>query len=353
MYESDQRSKSYATSTVEVRDVATGRVLNTLIGHTADVICIAFSPDGRRIATTGYDRTVKLWDTATGREVLTLRGHTAGVVALAFSPDGRRIVSGGIDNTARVWDATPLPAGILQAQESLHQQKQTELKALRDRPNAEEYVKGVNRPSQQGRWDLSAADLGKYVEGDPNNLRIRHMHILCLVEAGDRAGIERACEDLLKRFANTTDLVQANHVAWFCVLAPDPVSDREAPIRLAVVALAGHPEGEKERSEVLNTLGAALYRAGRFEEAIRRLNESVQTSGGQSVPKGFAFLAMAHHRLGHNDAAKRWLDKLLAYQPKEGFDFSLDDVEIRILRREADALVLRGPAPPARSRPDD
>jgi eukaryotic-like serine/threonine-protein kinase len=66
--------------------VETGRVFRTLIGLTSDVICIAFSPDGRRIATTGYDRTVKLWDTATDREVFTLRGHIAGVVAPAFSP---------------------------------------------------------------------------------------------------------------------------------------------------------------------------------------------------------------------------------------------------------------------------
>ena len=120
----EQRVKD-AACTVEVQDVPTGRVLHTLVGHTADVICIAFSPDGRRIATASFDRTVKLWDTATGREVFTLRGHTAGVIALAFSPDGSRIVSGGLDRTARVWDATPLPAGILHAQESRHRQKQT------------------------------------------------------------------------------------------------------------------------------------------------------------------------------------------------------------------------------------
>ena len=54
---------------------------------------------------------------------------------------------------------------------------------------------------------------------------------------------------------------------------------------------------------------------------------------------------MAHHRLGHRDEAKRWLDKLVAYQPKEGADFSWDDVEIRILRREAESLILgRRPA---------
>jgi WD40 repeat protein len=133
LYQMSRRSKSYATSTVEVRDVATDRVLHTLIGHTADVIGIAFSPDGRRIATASYDRTVKVWDTATGREVFTLRGHTAGVLSVAFSPEGHRIVSGSIDNTARVWDATPLPAEVLRAEEARARQKQQELESLRGR----------------------------------------------------------------------------------------------------------------------------------------------------------------------------------------------------------------------------
>lgn len=83
-----EQRENDAASTVEVCDVATGRVLYNLVGHTADVICIAFSPDGRRIATAANDRTVKLWDAATGREVFTLQGHTASVLALAFSPDG-------------------------------------------------------------------------------------------------------------------------------------------------------------------------------------------------------------------------------------------------------------------------
>ena len=85
-----------------------GRELFPLRGHSASVSALAFSPDGRRLATASIDRTVKLWDMATGDEVLTLRGHTAGVGCLAWSPDGLRLASGSIDWTARVWEARPL-----------------------------------------------------------------------------------------------------------------------------------------------------------------------------------------------------------------------------------------------------
>jgi WD40 repeat protein len=66
---------------------------------------VAFSPDGRRLASASEDKTVRVWDAATGQQVLALRGHTGAVSCVAFSPDGRRLASASEDKTVRVWDA--------------------------------------------------------------------------------------------------------------------------------------------------------------------------------------------------------------------------------------------------------
>jgi hypothetical protein len=314
------------------------------VGHTADVVWIAFSPNGRRIATASYDRTVKIWDPATGREVFTLRGHSAGVISLAFSPNGNRLVSGGIDDAARVWDATPLPTGALQAREMRYQQKLSEFKLLRDHSRAEESASGSGRRLRNEQWKWSANDLRRAVESDPNSLRNWSLYIRTLLADGDWARVRRHCDDLLRRFGHSTEPAQAASIAWHCVLAPEAVSDVKAPVRLAETAVAKSPESAK--SEVLDILGAALYRASHFEEAIRRLNEGIRTRGGAGVPKEFVFLAMAHQRLRRSGEARRWLDRLEVVQPKEGFEFSWDEVEVGILRREAERLVSGSPAAP-------
>ncbi len=91
--------------TVKVWDAGSGQVALTLKGHTDGVHGVAFSPDGRRIASAGWDQTVKVWDAGSGQETLTLEGHTGGVRGVAFSPDGRRIASASWDETVKVWDA--------------------------------------------------------------------------------------------------------------------------------------------------------------------------------------------------------------------------------------------------------
>ena len=78
----------------------------TLRGHTGRIYGVAWSPDGKTLATASTDGTAKLWDAATGRELATLKGHARGDVnVVAFSPDGQTLATGGDDHTVRIWDA--------------------------------------------------------------------------------------------------------------------------------------------------------------------------------------------------------------------------------------------------------
>jgi len=77
----------------------------TLRGHSDVVSGVAFSLDGKRLATTSQDQTAKVWDAESGKELLTLRGHSGPLEGVAFSPDGRRLATASQDLTAKVWEA--------------------------------------------------------------------------------------------------------------------------------------------------------------------------------------------------------------------------------------------------------
>lgn len=131
---------------IRLTDVATGRVLSVMQGHSSYVYAIAFSPDGRSLVSGGKDRTIRLWDTISGQQIAqlasdmpnswfatfspdekylasasangdmnlwevssgrllrTFRGHTEIVSAIAFSPDSKRVITGSYDASMRLWD---------------------------------------------------------------------------------------------------------------------------------------------------------------------------------------------------------------------------------------------------------
>ena len=92
--------------TVRLWDAATGKLLMTLEGHSKPVNSVAFSPDGKILASASRDETegiVRLWDAANGKLLRTLR-HFGEVWGVAFSPDGKTLASGSVDKTVRLWD---------------------------------------------------------------------------------------------------------------------------------------------------------------------------------------------------------------------------------------------------------
>jgi len=98
-------SPSFGETVVKVWDLKTGHQIQTLSGHEAAVCGLAFSPDGRRVATGSLDRTARVWDLETGRELLTLKEDIGFVYCVAFSRDGKRLAAGGRDGKGCVWDA--------------------------------------------------------------------------------------------------------------------------------------------------------------------------------------------------------------------------------------------------------
>jgi WD40 repeat protein/serine/threonine protein kinase len=87
---------------VKLWDISTGRELASFTGHTNGVRCVAFSPDGATLATSSDDGTVRIWDRATGKPRARLDGHKARIRCVVFSPDGKMLASGG--ETIKLWD---------------------------------------------------------------------------------------------------------------------------------------------------------------------------------------------------------------------------------------------------------
>ncbi|MCD4785543.1 MAG: protein kinase [Candidatus Eremiobacteraeota bacterium] len=91
--------------TIKMWNKDTGKCLRTLKGHSSDINSVKFSPDSKYIASGSYDHTIKIWDADSGECLRTLKGHSGSVYSVAFSPDGKYIASGGWDKTIKIWDA--------------------------------------------------------------------------------------------------------------------------------------------------------------------------------------------------------------------------------------------------------
>jgi WD40 repeat protein len=107
-------------STVVLWDLARDRLLHRLArpGSVDRNLTLAFSPDGKILATAGDDTRLHLWDVASGRSCFEVPGHQGSVHRLAFTADGKQLVSSGLDGTVRTWDlATQQQRAVVTSQE--------------------------------------------------------------------------------------------------------------------------------------------------------------------------------------------------------------------------------------------
>jgi WD40 repeat protein/tetratricopeptide (TPR) repeat protein len=375
---------------VRLWDVATRKQLIPPLRHQGPVSSLAFSPDGKTITTgsasQSTDKTTRLWDVATGYPIGPVLRHTDDVPVAPGLPDeldrmaawvevitglrldeqqglvevldngtwlqrrDRLMQLGGPPETGPDQRLDPIlfgPDPTARAR-SLMGRKQWDAaeaafdEAMRARPsNMAIVLARGDLYTKRALWSEAAAYYANKAKQYPDVELLHYRHVLSLLSLGDEAGLRRACSDLLDRFGSSTGSLDPNNLAWCCVLAPLAVADREAPVRLAESAVNDAPAAAKPT--YLNTLGAALYRAGRSQEAISRLEEGIRKRAGKGFPQDWVFLAMAHHQLGHDVEAHSWLDRLRSYRPNESDGAYWNELEIRLLRREAEATILCDP----------
>jgi len=288
---------TYYGGAVALWDASDGTLVAGRVGrHTSDVYVARFSPDGRVLATAGRDRRIQLWDvdtmlplvspienpswvldidfspdgsrlavgdeagllqlfeTVSWRQVMSLRGHRSGVRAVVFDSTGRFLFTGGADGDIRVWD------GGSPAERAVD-------RLFGELLLADDVIAAIR----------SSAELDEAARAEATALAESRR-----LDAGELSSLARAA-------------------AMNPYLRP---RDYAVAVRRARAALRSRPDDDGR----LNTLGAALYRAGELEEAravLERASASVEES-----PFRCAFLALTLAELGRQEAARAELENL-------------------------------------------
>ncbi len=184
--------------------------------------------------------------------------------------------------------------------------------------------------------------------GNPDrakNLGLRYCQALSLLAQGDQAGLRQACSDLLGRFGATADPQTANSVAWSCVLGPDSVADRKAPVRLAELAVKGAPANQ--RPTLLNTLGAASPAPGGSRNRFAAWRKASESEAARVYPRTGRSWRWLINNSGMAQEARRWLDRFHTCKANENPDSFWNELEVRLLRREAEAAIRFDPIFPS------
>jgi len=296
----DGRRLATVGKSVRLWDLKTSQQIHSL-KHEASTLCAAFHPDGKRLASADGEGTIKLWDARTGRELRTYRGHSDGVTGLAFSTNGKWFATASHDGTVRVWDAT------------------------------------------QTARDWHGAEARKVVQSRFEKLLFRDKVVASL---SDDAALGDEVRPVALELAREWDEnpYQIGEAAIKVNCSPDGRVENYAQALRDLEFVCRTVPGN---GAFLNALGVSQYRLGRYREALATMEQAVPflEEQGYSIaggnPGNLAFRSMAHFRLGQTEEAHRFLRRyreVMTHPPWSHNEYA------KSFLREAEALIDGKPA---------
>jgi Flp pilus assembly protein TadD len=370
-----------ADHTARLWQAATGQPRGAAFPHQHWVASVAFSPDGRHILTGSADKAARLWELVSApvegpaerivawTQVLTgMEADLSGGLQVLDGPTWqqrrRRLQEqGGPPVVARAPDE---PAQVSPEQIAWHQQEADHCFStaqwfgavfhlnhlIKFQPDhSHHYAARGYAYAQLGQWQKARPDYAEVAVREPNNTYAAYEHAGILLMCDHTEEYRRFCGPLFQRFGQTTHAETAYAVARTLVLVPDAGPPPARAVELAAKGVAAAPKDAKQ----LHTLGLAHYRAGQYEQAIRRLNECLNAHPKWCAGLNWLVLAMAYQHQGKTDEARqaldkalRWGDQLAQNQPPGAPNaiqvYVHDWLAHNILRREAEAHIKGNPA---------
>jgi tetratricopeptide (TPR) repeat protein len=307
------------------------------------VTSLAFSPDGQRLASISPDRPVQLWDVTTGREVLTLPDTPANPACVAFTPDGQRLVLSTAAGWVAIWDAE-----FLEPEARLRVAAEHDLDSQRRRAaqthSAGWYESRAWSHAELGHWEEARTDYARAKHLQPEQSHLWYRHAIACLGGGDYTAYHDVCAQMLQRFGDKVQF--AGTCIYACAADPKGGGNAEQLVTFGLAALKAQPKTDRRSyGTILRACGAALYRAGRYQEARKALEEAPEYFAPRAWDR--LFLAMAYHKCGESDKARDALDMAVkditaAGQARERdsmwFNW-FEQVEVEALRREAETLL--------------